>query len=506
MRLFKNKVCIYLVVVFIFTLIFSLLIPMGGDDWGMYLRKGMNLSEIFELSKWFYNVWEGRFFARIFSLIFIPNEILWVFLNASLMSLLFYFMYKILKIDDKYLPLLLMGLLFVDFQTFAQVYVWRTGNIFYFIPITFAFGLIFLRRNLIFGNDINIKWWNYLFIPLTLIACMFVENVAVGIIVICLLNLVFYYFQYKKLDKPMLLCLLAAIVGFCLMYFSPGTQVRIDMETSFTSLSIFEKILYNIPNLINYTFIKNSFILVLFMIVMSVIVWKNVKNKLYKFLLLFFIIMPAGITAFLNAVSPFISLPNMLLKILNPSNIFIDIYWIIFAILFLILIIYYLKIDSAIWYFLILAIISAGSMMLSPTWGGRTACLTTFMLFITLVLLILKLDLKLFNNVKSFVCLNLICSCFIIGFIVYSIYIYNLNIDRTKYINYQLEQETKEYKILILPSYYTWNLNTWGSDGDFANNFKRAYGIDEDAKLIYVNMRDVQIDIDKLDVSSKLRG
>ena len=128
------------------------------------------------------------------------------------------------------------------------------------------------------------------------------------------------------------------------------------------------------------------------------------------------------------------------------------------------------------------------------------------MLFITLVLLILKLDLKLFNNVKSFVCLNLICSCFIIGFIVYSIYIYNLNIDRTKYINYQLEQETKEYKILILPSYYTWNLNTWGSDGDFANNFKRAYGIDEDAKLIYVNMRDVQIDIDKLDVSSKLRG
>ncbi len=506
MRLFKNKFWMYAFALFGFTLLFSLLIPMGGDDFGMYLHKGITLSEIFELSKWFYSVWEGRFFARVFSLLLIPNEILWAFVNASLMTLIFYFMYKIIGVKEKYLPFILMGLLFIDYETFAQVYVWRTGNIFYFLPIVFAFALVFIRRNVIWDADVNIRWWNYLFVPFTLIFCMFVENVAVGIIIICLLNLIFYYFKYKKIDKPMLLCFVSAIIGFCLMYFSPGTQIRVDMESAFTSLSIFEKFIHNIPNLINYTFIKNSFIVFLFILVMSIIVWRNIKNKKIKFLLLIFIVLPSGITAFLNIISPFVMLPNVLLKVLNHENLFIDIYWILFTLLFLFLIIYYLKIDKSIYYFLILAFLSAGSMMFSPTWGGRTACFTTFMLFISLFLIIMKLNLRIFESGKIFVFSNLICIVFMLLFTIYSVYIYDLNIDRIKYINYQRENNAKEYEIIILPGYYTWNLNTWGSEGEFADNFRRVFGIADGMQLIYVNRKDVQVDIDKLDVSSKLGG
>lgn len=506
MKVFRNKAILYLICIFVFTLLFSLLIPMGGDDWGMYLRKGLSLSEIFELSKWFYTVWEGRFFARIFSLLLIPHEVLWAFVNSILMTLLFYFMYKILDSRIKYLPFILLGILFVDYQTFAQVYVWRTGNIFYFIPIVYAFFLIYVRRNLILNKEVNIKWWNYLLIPLTLMSCMFVENVAIAIIIICLLNLILYYLKYKKIDKPMFLCMLAAIIGFCLMYFSPGTKVRIDMEDNFTSLSIVEKILQNIPNLINYTFIKNSFIVFLFIIVMSVIIWRNIKNQWIKFFLLGFIIVPAGITMALNAVSPFVTLPNILLKVLNPVNVFVDVYWIIFTILFIFLIIYYLKIDKFIFYFLTLSILSAGSMMVSPTWGGRTACFTTYMLFMTLAMVINRLDLKFLGDIKGFIFMNAVCLIFIVGFSVYSIYIFNLNNDRVKYINYQLEKGKKDIEVIILPGYYTWNLNTWGSDGDFAYNFKKAFAIDKEALLIYVKREDIDIDVSRLNVSSKMEG
>ena len=91
-------------------------------------------------------------------------------------------------------------------------------------------------------------------------------------------------------------------------------------------------------------------------------------------------------------------------------------------------------------------------------------------------------------------------------FTIYSIYIYNLNIDRNKYINYQLENRANEIEVIILPGYYTWNLNTWGSDGDFAYSFKDAYGIDRDMELIYVSKNDTAVDVDKIKSSSKLKG
>ena len=75
-----------------------------------------------------------------------------------------------------------------------------------------------------------------------------------------------------------------------------------------------------------------------------------------------------------------------------------------------------------------------------------------------------------------------------------------------KYINYQRSNKTKEYEIIILPGYYTWNLNTCASDSEFADSFKLVYGIDSDTKLNYIYREDAKINVDKLDVSSKLKG
>lgn len=506
MSIFKNKICLYVIGLFVFTLLFSLLIPMGGDDWGNYLRKGASFAEILSAAKSFYMTFEGRFFSRIFDFLLVPNGLLFAIIKSILFSLLFYLIYKIVNVNEKYLPFILMGILFVDFETFAQVYVWRTGCVTYLFPMVYAFILIFIRRKNIFEDDCETKWWSYLFIPLTFVFSMFTENTAIAIIFVCLLNVIYYFVKYKKIDISMVLCLISAIAGFCLMYFSPGTQNRASGSDAFMSLSFIGKILYNIPNLVNYTFIKNIFITILLVILMSIIVWKNFNNRVLKYLTLCFIAIPACLTCIIYLLSAFIVLPNVVLKVINSQNIFIDIYWVLFAILFIILIFRYLKVDKQILYFLILALITGGAMMMSPIWGGRTACITTFMLFMVIVLCFKKLNLSILNTKWLFVFANVLCFTFMCLFTLYSIYIYDLNCDRTKYINYQRKNGAEKYEILILPRYYTWNLNTWGSDGDFAYSFKKAYGIKKDAELIYVNKETASVDVNKIKASSKMKG
>ena len=239
---------------------------------------------------------------------------------------------------------------------------------------------------------------------------------------------------------------------------------------------------------------------------MCIIVWKNVNNRVLKCLLLGFIVVPSGFTCIIYIISYFFTLPNIFLKVLNSQNIFVNIYWILFIALFLLLVFKYLKFDKKIVYFLIVVLITGGAMMMSPIWGGRTASITTFMLFMVIGLCFKKIDPLFFDNKWVFILGKILIFTFMILFTIYSIYIYYLNILRNKYINYQLENSAKEIEVIILPSYYTWNLNTWGSDGDFAYNFKAAYGIDRDMELIYVSKDDTSVDVDKIEASSKMKG
>lgn len=506
-----NNFRLYLFVLFIFTFIFSILIPFGGDDWGNYLQKGCSLLDAFDIAKDFYFSWEGRFFSRIFDTLLIPNPILWAFLNALAMTLLFYFIIKITNVSKKYYPLVLLCILLVDIYTFAQVYVWKTGNVTYFLPMVYAFFLIYLRRHLLSSEDnednIVFKKIEFLTVPFTFVFSMFVENVTVGIIFVCVLNVVLYYIKLKKIDWLFLLNLFVAIAGLCFMIFSPGTANRMDGEAYFSSLSLFEKFIYNITNLVDFTFLRNSFLVILMSFIMTIIIIRKYNNKIIKFVGIFLITVVPCVTALLNVISYFITdLPWPVHIFLNSNNLFIKLYWIIYAILFVYLVLSYFYKENYFWYFIILALVGNGSMMLSPVWGGRTACFTTFMLYMIIIMALKKFDLKIFYNRKFSLFSTLWVFILMFAFLVYGIIIYNLNIDRNKYINYQLEQgKTDKIEVIILPSYFTWNLNTWGSDGDFAYNFKAAYGIPRDAELIYVKKSDAKVNVDLLNNSSKMK-
>lgn len=489
-----NKSIIYTAIVVIFTFIFSILIPYGGDDWGNYLNGSTNFFNIINIVKRFYFLWEGRIFSRLFCLLIIPNKLLFSIITSVLMGLLYYFLCNITNAkNNKVLyPLIFISLFFIDMETFSQAYVWKTGNITYFIPTVFLFFLVYKRKDVFTENNIKTSKMDFIIVLLSFVFSLFVENITVGILTVLIMNNIMYYLKTHKIDKVMLFSLIASVIAFLIMMLSPGNFNRLNMDSSFKNLSIIEKVLYNIPNLINYTFIKNSFLMVLILIVLFIYIYKSNINKFIKFILSSILFIIPISTVLVYNLNYFIKLPTKLLILLDANRWYISTYWIIFTII-LIFILIKISLKNNFKrniYFIILALVGNGSMMMSPVWGGRTAILTTFSLNILLIFILL--DFKFINEKLKYV-LNVIMFTFIVMFTIYSFSIYLLNNDREKYIKYQIRNNYEEYKIIILPSYFTWNLNTWGSEGEFAYNFKRAYGIDREAKLIYVKKKDVNL-------------
>jgi len=497
----KNDLFLYCLFIFLFFFVVSLLLPYGGDDWNNLLDGATGkISNIINIAVADFMTWEGRFFSRICLGFFVPKLFIWSVLNAGIMTFIFFVFIKIIKPKNKLIiPLLLAGLLFVDFETFAQVYVWKTGNITYLFPMFYVALLLYCRKELLDGEVKKDKWYAFLLLPiLALPFSMFVENVSVGIIVICLFFVFYNYFKNRKIDVLMILCFVFSLIGLILMMTSPGTLARLDISTDFTSLSFVGKMFYNLPNLINYTFIKNSF-LTLVMVVVLLVLIKKYKSKHRLYLYIFVLIVPI-FTIFTNVLT-FVLDTNIrwLWRFLDANNWYVLVYWIIFTIVLLYFVIKFalkeknIKIIA----FLLFAAVSNGAMMLAPVWGGRTAFFTTVMLYMVFLLIINDLDSKEKYINRIFVIINSLIMCFSLLFVSYSIYLHNLSCLRDEYIRYQIFKGNSEIEVIILPAYYTWNTTPWG-DGFTAQKFKSYMGIKQEIPLKLVKKSEVSIDLDKL--------
>lgn len=501
---------IYPISLFIFIFLVSILIPLGGDDWINYLSKNLSFSQIIDNAVTFYQGWEGRFFSRIALSLLVPNQFIWAILNASLMTVFYIMIIKIIgKRYQKVLyPIVLMFILLVQNGIFGQVYVWKTGNVTYLIPMVYMMYLIYIRRDLLNGGVVKYKKLEYLFIPLTFIFSMFIENVSVAIVLVCLFNVIINYVKNKKIDKVMFGCLITSIIGLLLMAFSPGNFMRLETTGDFGELNIFGKVMVNFPKFINYTFMYMPFIIIFSLIIMFMIINKNVKEKFIKVFLFIYL----GIIPILSIIADYIGniiKSDFLIYLGNYNKPEIILFWVIYIIVFTITLVVFFKKYKYYkpLYFIAVGLISNLSMMLSPIWSGRTTCLTYFMLCIGFLMIILKMNPNIFDKKIFKYVANTLIILFMLGFTLYSGYVYKENTLRNKYINYQIEKgDYDRVEILYLPSYSVFGLNVWASVGPFADSFKKSYGIKNDAHLIMVKKENIGIDLDKLKTSDKLKN
>ena len=452
----------------IFFEIILFLSPISGDDWGNYLVGQTGLYHSIGNAIGMYFDWEGRFVSRILINILTYHKILWNIINALALTITIYYLKKLINPHNKKMSFLLVLfiILFMNIYTFSQVIVWLAGNITY----TLVIPLLLYYLDIVINKKDNTKLNIILIFLLNLIIPMFIEHMAI-ILVLINLYIIIKELKNKKINKKYLLYFIISLLSFTIMFISPGSLKRASIENiEFNNLSLIGKILSNIPNFIYYTFITNFYTILLMIIANYYLIKNNIKNKAFKILSYFFFLLPPLIIT-INYLSN--SLNYHFLNNLNQNNILVQGYFIIYIIFDLFMIISVFKQKS---YLYILGILANLIMLLSPTWGYRTSFFTYIFLSLAFIMIIDK-----YYKEKRII--NVIL--FIIAIITFSFYIflyinvYRANIEREKDIKRQINNDIIE--IERFPYFINCNINP--ENEYHLTKFKDYYKIDQSKEI-----------------------
>lgn len=463
--------------VFLFFVIIFFLSPISGDDWGNYLAGSEGVRHSLGVALGMYFDWEGRLVSRIFINILTYNKWLWNIVNAVLVTLFVYGAEKTIEFKKKYIfPLVGLLILGMNPYMFSQVIVWLAGNITYF----FIVPVLILYFYYVINNDEYNKWFVLVFGLINFFGTMFVENMALVFVFGNILVLIYKYIKNKKIDKRIILYLSLSIVGTILMLLSPGTRFRSSIENvEFNKLSLIGKIMVNIPNFIFYTFIGNSYLLGLMSYSNYLMIRKQVKNEWLKYGLIIYVLVGGLLTMIVYPLS--LVRVTFLEVLINSSNILVILYWIIYLLISLVLIYFEDKKDLKIVLLFLIGLIGNGVMLVSPTWGFRTAFFTYAILGICSIMVIGKYvkDSNLFVYVSRI----------IFGIMAVLYFVFYLNISKCqnmveKSIKKQISDNAEIIYIDAFPNFANCNINPESSY--HMEKFKLYYGIDTNKEVSLV--------------------
>ena len=463
---------LFFLFIFVFFLIIFFLSPICGDDWGNYLEGIRGIRHSFGNAVGMYFDWEGRFVSRVLINILTSNKILWNILNSFIIVSIIYLIIKIINPKNKKIIYLLsfLTILLMNIYTFSQVIVWLAGNITYLFVIPLLLFYFYYTY-----NDLdNKKYKVVIFSFLNFIMTMFVEHMALVLITSNIIFIIYKYIKDKKIYIKNIIYLISSIIGFSLMFLSPGNMKRSSMENiEFSSLSLIGKLNYNLPNFIYYTFIVNYYMLITLIISNIYLVKNNIKNKYIRNTLIIILLLPI-----LTIISYFLNEGKIINYnyFSNHNNILIIIYYLMYSIITFILLLKEGKKEAI--FFFVIGILSNVVMIMSPTWGYRTSFGTY--LFITISNLII-IDKYIKNNKLITYILELIVILLSITYLLLYISIHKQYKENYEIIKNGIKNKSKLIEIYKYPYFINCNINP---ENEFhIARFKEYYGIDSDIEI-----------------------
>lgn len=463
------------ILVFLFFVLLFYLSPISGDDWGNYLVGSEGIKHSLGVAVGMYFDWEGRFISRILINILTYNKFLWNLINAGIITGIVYMGVKFVGEKPKRIifPLMFLVILCMNLFTFSQVISWIAGNITYLFIIPILLWYFYYLLNNVKYN----KWYVVIFSLINLFGTMFVENMAVVLVFGNMLLIIYKYIKNKKVDKWLIFYTFISVLSTLSMVLSPGTRYRNSVENLFfNELNAFEKIIYNIPNFVYYTFITNTFMLVLLSVSNYFLIKNNVEKKWLKYFLMMFMVFVPLFTIIGYLLSMFID--SSLLYLTDHNNLFVILYWFIYLGVLSILIYLFDKKDFRTLFLFLIGLMSNVVMLISPTWGFRTS----FFTYLTFSIVALKIINVYVNENK--IIIYLINSCLVCGTVFYLAFYINIwrcqnNIENI--IKKEIEAKSDVIKIDAFPSFANCNINP---ENDYhIEKFKLYYGIDKDVKI-----------------------
>lgn len=468
----KNNNKIYIGIFLFLLLVFSLS-PISGDDWGNYIEGAKGFYHMISQAVGMWFTWEGRLISRILINILTYNKWLWNIVNSIVIVGIIYYVNKIVNFKNKKIMIVLTfsTILFMNIFTFSQTITWLAGNITYL----FVIPLILIYFYVIYNNKYN-KYTNILLVILNIIIPMFIEHMAILLILLNIYFIVKDYIKNKKINKKILLFLLISIFSFLTMYFSPGNRIRSSMENlEFNKLSLFGKIIYNIPNFIFYTYKINYFLIILLVIGNFILIKKSINNKLIR-IVLYLLESISILFTMIYLLNSF----NINIITIGNDNIFVIIYFIILTIINLILLIKNKQELASIFY--CMGIVSNLVMLMSPTWGYRTSLATYLFLSICYLIIIDKCYKK--NKIieYSIILMTIIGMLF---YLIFYISIYRTNLANEKMIKEANKNNTSRIELIAYPGFAPCNINP--IDQYHLKRFKEYYKIKDDTEIEIIN-------------------
>lgn len=501
----KKRYILMFLLMFILFLITSFFIPYTGDDWGNYIEN-CSLKSAINIGVNNYFTWEGRFISRVLICLLVPRKILWSILNALVMTLIYYLIVKIVKPSNKkylIMPILFICIVNIDGAMFTQTYLWITGNITYILCIPLILGYLYYMDK-IFDSEMKHKIVPYIiFGVLNFVSTMFVENIAVALVVTNILYLIVNLIKYKKIDKMALICLILSSIGTLIMLESPGSKYRATLDAEFYNLSLLNKLKINIPNFIYFTFVINPYII----IAMLLIVDKAVEricykvNKVFVNIALIIGVVILNVFTIINILyhlKDLIPLSLFRLSIYNkildmiviPNSIVFIVNYSVLILSFTAILIYrtITKKDYRIIFYYLVSIASTLCLLVVGTWGGRLATLSMFLMYIVIFKLLEESNIKLkIDDLKIkkalVVLLFLAVILDILGMIYLYYNVYEHSFIREKRMEKAIKNKEKNIEIYTYPQELLWNPEPWSSYHD--ETFKIYYKIDMDKNLVF---------------------
>lgn len=374
------------ILIFIIFLTINCFVPVGGDDWE--ISSWYNTGGIFTLFIKSIVVWKtynGRILNNFFDMFLGKYPLVWAISSALITTLTIYYLLKLLKNDNKKSSIIITLLLFLSISTDLrrEIQLHKIGNISYAIPAFLIFLLIFyiLEKS---QKEKNIKISYKILTFLGLCACLFIENLTIGIIGVCCL-IIFYDFVFqKKLNKPALFALIGCSIGALIMFTSPGFLNRYDSSTAgLTKIELLQKNLFFVLNQITLNQILLYFVYSISSF-MALQTNKIKQSKINLIMRVYFIILTGilGVSILLKALSDssylYTNLYNQWYSIfLNYNSIYSMILMIsmVLSIIIMINILSKKEIRYRLNVLFLIALISMMPMILSPGFRNTILCI-----------------------------------------------------------------------------------------------------------------------------------
>lgn len=421
-----------------------------------------------------YFTWEGRIISRIIIVFLTYRKWMWNIISSLVTTSIIYFIMKIINPKNKKATLLLIFLTFLlmSFKVFTQTLIWVTGNITY----VFILPLLLMYFYFVFNTEKYNKNKIILLSMLNIVMTMFIEQMSILLVISNVIFFLYKSIKNKKIDKSSLVFLICSLFGTTLMLLSPGSQLRYnEYHSYFKSLSIFNKILYNIPNFIKYTYTINFFLLILLSTTNLILVKKiNAKKSIKIILWLFTLIIPIG-----TCISYLLSTINIDIPFfIDNTNKLLCLYYFVYTIITFYLI-YKEKNKKAIFFFAI-GILSNLIMLLSPTSGNRSTIGTY--IFTTISLLII-IDSNIKFNKRTICVLTTFVIIFCSVHLTFYISAYRLHNEHLN--NIKQARENKKDKLYLRKYPETLDFLLPVGDSYKEGLFKKIYGINDNVNIIY---------------------